>query len=63
MDILGILNDYIKNNKSEKQLTYEIINLLNKGISIEKIAKQYEYTPEVVRNIIQNAGYTYNPYY
>jgi uncharacterized protein (DUF433 family) len=63
LDILGILNDYIKNNKSEKQLTYEIINLLNKGISIEKIAKQYEYTPKVVRNIIQNAGYTYNPYY
>ncbi|MEH7158968.1 hypothetical protein [Neobacillus drentensis] len=55
MDILGMVNDYIKNNKSDDQLAHEFKSLFNKGNSIEKIAKQYDYSPEKVRTIIDQS--------
>ncbi|MGG3563166.1 hypothetical protein ABES03_16360 [Neobacillus rhizosphaerae] len=55
MDILGMLNDYIKNNKTDEQLANEFTILLNKGQSIEKIAKLYEYPIEKVTELIKNS--------
>jgi hypothetical protein len=58
LDILGMVNDYIKNNKSDDQLAHEFIILINKGYTIEIIAKQYDYTPEKVKAIIDQSGLT-----
>lgn len=52
LDILGMVNDFIKNNKSDEQLADEFITLYKKGHSIDKIAKQYDYTLEKVKTII-----------
>jgi hypothetical protein len=57
MDILGMLNDYLKNNKSDEQLANEFIALFNKGQSLEQVAKLYEYSPEKVKEILKNTGY------
>jgi hypothetical protein len=56
MDILGMLNDFIKDNKTDEQLAKEFIKLLNKGQSLEKIASLYEITPIRIKEIIKIAG-------
>ncbi|MFD0824434.1 ribbon-helix-helix domain-containing protein [Neobacillus sp. M.A.Huq-85] len=56
MDILGMLNDFIKDNKTDEQLANEFLKLLNKGNSLEHIAKLYEIAPQRIREIIKNSG-------
>ncbi|EWG08452.1 hypothetical protein, partial [Cytobacillus firmus] len=63
MDIIGILNDYIKNNKSDEQLAHEFASLLNKGQSMWKVSKLYDFKAEKVREIMDIYGYELNPYY
>jgi transposase len=58
LDILGMVNDFIKNNKSDEQLANEFITLYKKGISIDKIAKQYDYSLEKVKAVISQYGLT-----
>jgi uncharacterized protein (DUF433 family) len=58
MDILGMVNDFIKNNKSDEQLAEEFITLYKKGHSINKIAKQYDCSLEKVKTIINQYGLT-----
>ena len=60
MDILNILNDFIKTNKTEEQLAVEFVNLLNNGQPMYKILRQYDYPLEKVKQIINNAGYKLN---
>ncbi|MFD0824435.1 ribbon-helix-helix domain-containing protein [Neobacillus sp. M.A.Huq-85] len=60
MDIIGILNEYIKNNKTEEQLASEFKTLLNKGYSIEKISKQYNVTPQQIKELLDKAQTTLN---
>lgn len=61
MDILGVVNDYINNKNSKEQLPSVLINLLNSGESIEKIAIDHNYEPEDILVIIQKSGYAYDP--
>lgn len=58
-----MLNDYIKNNKSDEQLAHEFASLLNKGQSMWKVSKLYDFRAEKVREIMDKHGYELNPYY
>ncbi|MEH7158967.1 CopG family transcriptional regulator [Neobacillus drentensis] len=59
MDILDMLNDYLKTNKTDEQLASEFVTQLNKGQTIDRVAKLYGYSSVKVREILKNTGYTY----
>jgi hypothetical protein len=62
MDILDMLNDYLKTNKTDEQLANEFVTLLNKGESIYKVAKLYDLSVNKAREILKNTGYTYSSF-
>jgi uncharacterized protein (DUF433 family) len=60
LDILGLLNNYIKSNNNESQLAREFVTLLNNGQTLEKIAIKYDLPQEKIKEIIQKIGYIFN---
>jgi hypothetical protein len=60
LDILGIVNEFINNNKSNEKLAIDIINLLNKGYSLQSISNKYNMSTEKVDEIIINENYIFN---
>lgn len=55
-----MINQYLKDNKSDEELAFEFLSLLKRGESITQIAKQYELAPSRIQDILIKSGYTFN---
>lgn len=60
MDILNMINQYLKDKKSDDELASEFFSLLKRGESINQIAKQYELDHSKIQEILTKNGYSFN---
>jgi len=60
MDVLNMLNNYIKENNSEEELASEFLELINRGTPINKIASQYDIDSLKVKEVLHNSGFKFN---